>query len=105
MAIPQVLWTDGSQAVPPLKNSCGKGCGVEFFGQIDLKAVRNKCDEVGAWLVIDATQSLGKLPCLNTFRNRDDGLVSTGVVPFSVQSIRPDFMCASVHKCGLGGTG
>ncbi|GAB5364469.1 hypothetical protein AAMO2058_000973000 [Amorphochlora amoebiformis] len=59
VSIPPLLWTDGSQ--------------------VDLVAIRKKCEEVKAWLVIDATQAIG-------------------VLPLSIQQIQPDFLCASVHK-------
>eukprot|EP00466_Bigelowiella_natans_P005040 jgi/Bigna1/131978/aug1.16_g6686 len=46
---------------------------------VDLMRIRRECDKHGAWLVVDATQALG-------------------VVPLSVASLQPDFLCASVHK-------
>ncbi len=46
---------------------------------IDLIAVSEICQQQNIYLVIDGTQSLG---CL----------------PFDVETIKPDFLCASVHK-------
>ena len=63
VALPHCHWTDG--------------------GLIDLVAVGKRCREIGAALVIDATQSLGALP-------------------FNVQSIQPDFMVAACYKWLLG---
>lgn len=55
----------------------------------DLKAIRKKTDEVGAYLIIDGTQSVGALP-------------------FDVQEINPDAIITSTYKwmfspygCGL----
>ena len=55
----------------------------------DLKAIRKRTDEVGAYLIIDGTQSLGALP-------------------FDVQEINPDALICSTYKwifspygCGL----
>ena len=63
VALPHCHWTDG--------------------GLIDLVAVGKRCREVGAALVIDATQSLG-------------------VLPFDVQAIQPDFMVAATYKWLMG---
>jgi len=63
VALPHCHWTDG--------------------GLIDLVAVGQRCREVGAALVIDATQSLG-------------------VLPFDVQAIQPDFLVAATYKWLLG---
>ncbi|CAH1002253.1 Isopenicillin N epimerase [Neolewinella maritima] len=54
----------------------------------DLEAIRRRTDEVGAWLVIDGTQSIGALP-------------------FDVARIRPDALIAGGYKWLLGpyGTG
>jgi len=49
----------------------------------DLPELRKRCDRVGAKLIVDGTQSIG-------------------VVDFDVQKIKPDAVCASVHKW-LGG--
>ncbi len=49
----------------------------------DLVALRERTDTVGAWLVIDATQSLGALP-------------------FEVQAIRPDAIIAAGYKWLMG---
>lgn len=65
-ALPNCLWTDGSL--------------------VDLRRARAKCDEVGAKLVVDATQSLGAMP-------------------LSVQDVRPDFLTCSVHKWLFGAYG
>jgi selenocysteine lyase/cysteine desulfurase len=50
---------------------------------IDLLMIRQKCDEVNAILIIDATQSLG-------------------AIPFSIDEIKPDFLIASAYKWLLG---
>jgi selenocysteine lyase/cysteine desulfurase len=63
VACPNCHWTDGTL--------------------IDLKAVGEKCREVGAALVIDGAQSLGAMP-------------------FSVKDVRPDFVAAISHKWLLG---
>lgn len=49
----------------------------------DLQAIRNRCDEVGAKLIIDGTQSIGALP-------------------FSVQKIQPDALVCGAYKWLLG---
>lgn len=49
----------------------------------DLKSIRLRTREVGAWLVIDGTQSLGALP-------------------FSVQEIQPDALVAAGYKSLMG---
>lgn len=49
----------------------------------DLKKIRDKTKTVGAWLVIDATQSLGALP-------------------FDVQEINPDALIAAGYKSMMG---
>jgi selenocysteine lyase/cysteine desulfurase len=49
----------------------------------DLKAIRQKANEVGALLVVDATQSLG-------------------AIPFDVQEIRPDALIAAGYKSLMG---
>jgi len=49
----------------------------------DLAAIRQRTDEVDAWLVIDGTQSLG-------------------AVPFDVQNIRPDALVAGGYKWLMG---
>jgi selenocysteine lyase/cysteine desulfurase len=58
-AVPHCFWTDGTL--------------------IDLTAVGQRCREVGAALVVDATQSVGALP-------------------FDVAEIRPDFLVVSGYK-------
>eukprot|EP00808_Paulinella_micropora_P003792 g33815.t1 len=65
-AIPNVLWCDGSY--------------------LDLQRVRDRCDQVEAYLVVDATQSVG-------------------VLETDVTKIRPDFLACSVHKWLLGAYG
>ncbi len=69
VAIGSVHWADGTK--------------------YDLKAIRKKTDEVGAYLIIDGTQSVGALP-------------------FDVQAINPDALICSTYKwmfspygCGL----
>ena len=62
-ALPHAHWTDGTL--------------------IDLVAVGARCRELGAALVVDASQSLG-------------------VLPFDVQAIRPDFLIAATYKWLLG---
>jgi selenocysteine lyase/cysteine desulfurase len=59
VALPHCFWTDGTL--------------------IDLAAVGRRCREVGAALVVDATQSVGALP-------------------FDVAEIRPDFLIVSGYK-------
>ncbi len=49
----------------------------------DLAAIRRRTDEVGAWLVVDGTQSIGALP-------------------FDVEVIRPDALIAGGYKWLLG---
>lgn len=49
----------------------------------DLEALRRRTREVGAWLVIDGTQSIGALP-------------------FDVERIQPDALIASGYKCLMG---
>ncbi len=63
VAMPHVHWSDGTR--------------------FDLLAIRRRCDEVGAWLVIDGTQSVGALP-------------------FDVQAIRPDVLVVGGYKWLLG---
>ena len=62
-ALPQCHWTDGTG--------------------LDLAAVGRRCRELGATLVVDATQSLGAMP-------------------FSVSEIQPDFLVTTAHKWLLG---
>jgi selenocysteine lyase/cysteine desulfurase len=59
VACPNVHWTDG--------------------GRVDLVAVGRRCREVGAALVVDATQSIGAMP-------------------FDVAEVRPDFLVCSAYK-------
>eukprot|EP00494_Astrolonche_serrata_P027776 UN28040 len=54
--------------------------------KINLKNLRRRCDEVGAYLIVDGTQSFG-------------------AAPFNVQDIRPDFATCSVHKWLFGAYG
>lgn len=49
----------------------------------DLKAIRAKTNTVGAWLVIDGTQSIGALP-------------------FDIQEIQPDALIAAGYKSMMG---
>ncbi|MEP3390222.1 MAG: aminotransferase class V-fold PLP-dependent enzyme [Reichenbachiella sp.] len=49
----------------------------------DLTAIRKKCDEVGAALIIDGTQSIGALP-------------------FDIQEIKPDALIVAGYKWLLG---
>jgi len=63
VAVPQCHWTNGAA--------------------VDLKRVGAACRNVGATLVVDATQSLG-------------------VAPFSVAEIQPDFLVTTAHKWLLG---
>ena len=49
----------------------------------DLKAIRKKCDEVGALLIIDGTQSVG-------------------AYPFDLQEIKPDALVVAGYKWLLG---
>jgi len=63
VAAPNCHWTDGSL--------------------INLAAIRRRCDDVNAALVVDATQSIGAMP-------------------FSVKEIRPDFLIAAGYKWLLG---
>ncbi|MCH9672588.1 MAG: aminotransferase class V-fold PLP-dependent enzyme [Gammaproteobacteria bacterium] len=62
-ALPHCHWTDGSL--------------------INLETVRARCDEVGAALVVDATQSAGALA-------------------FDVNAVRPDFVACAAYKWLLG---
>jgi len=63
VAVPQCHWTDGSL--------------------VDLRRVGARVREVGAVLIVDATQSLG-------------------AHPFALDEIRPDFLVAAVYKWLLG---
>lgn len=63
VAIPHVHWTTGAQ--------------------FDLVRISAKVRDVGAALIVDATQSLGSLP-------------------FDVSIIQPDFLIATGYKCMLG---
>ena len=63
VAVPQCHWLNGTM--------------------LDLEAVRNRCHEVGAALVLDLSQSLG-------------------VVPFDVRTIDPDFAVTVAEKWLLG---
>ena len=49
----------------------------------DLKAIRERTSSVGAWLVIDGTQSIGALP-------------------FDIQEIKPDALIAAGYKSMMG---
>lgn len=49
----------------------------------DLAALRQRTREVGAWLVIDGTQSVGALP-------------------FDVEALQPDALIAAGYKCLMG---
>lgn len=49
----------------------------------DLAAIRKKTEEVGAWLIIDGTQSVGALP-------------------FDVQVIKPDVLICAAYKWLMG---
>lgn len=63
VAVPHVHWTDGTR--------------------FDLVAVGKRCREVGAALVVDATQSVGAMP-------------------FDVQEIQPDALICAAYKWLLG---
>jgi selenocysteine lyase/cysteine desulfurase len=63
VAVPHVHWTDGTR--------------------FDLEALGARCREVGAALVVDATQSVGALP-------------------FHVPTIRPDVLVVAAYKWLLG---
>ena len=63
VALPQVHWADGTL--------------------FDLKAVRKKADEFGAYLIVDGTQSVG-------------------AYPFSVKDIRPDALVCASYKWLMG---
>lgn len=63
VAIANVHWADGSL--------------------FDLAAIRRRTDEVGAWLVIDGTQSVGAMP-------------------FNVENIRPDALIVGGYKWCMG---
>lgn len=63
VAVPHVHWTDGTR--------------------FDLVEIGRRCREVGAALVVDATQSVGALP-------------------FDVQEIRPDALIVATYKWLLG---
>lgn len=62
--------------------ACGH-CHWTDGGLIDLVRVGRRCREVGAALVVDGTQSVG-------------------VMPFSVDNIRPDFLIVGAYKWLLG---
>ncbi|MDC8006016.1 aminotransferase class V-fold PLP-dependent enzyme [Aureisphaera galaxeae] len=63
VALPHAHWADGTR--------------------FDLEKIREKTDEVGAYLIIDGTQSVG-------------------VLPFSVEKIRPDALICGGYKWLLG---
>lgn len=63
VTMPHVHWADGTK--------------------FDLEAIRNACDVVGAYLIIDGTQSVGALP-------------------FDIQIIRPDALICAGYKWLLG---
>ncbi len=63
VALPHIHWTDGTR--------------------FDLEQIRTKTDQVGAYLIIDGTQSVGALP-------------------FSVTKIRPDALICGAYKWLLG---
>ena len=63
VALPQCHWTDGTA--------------------VDLVAVGNRCRQIGAALVVDASQSLG-------------------AVPFDVAAVQPDFLVTAGYKWLLG---
>jgi selenocysteine lyase/cysteine desulfurase len=63
VAVPNCHWTDG--------------------GLIDLVKIGKRCKEIGAALVVDATQSIGALP-------------------FSVAEVQPDFVVAASYKWLFG---
>ncbi len=63
VALPNCHWTDG--------------------GLIDLEQVGKRCREIGAYLVLDLTQSLGALP-------------------FSAESVQPDYIVCAGYKFLLG---
>ncbi|MCP9237117.1 aminotransferase class V-fold PLP-dependent enzyme [Lewinella sp. JB7] len=63
VAMPHVHWSDGTP--------------------FDLAAIRTRTEEVGSWLIIDGTQSIGALP-------------------FDVEHIRPDALIAGGYKWLLG---
>ena len=66
VALPILHWADGTK--------------------FDLKAIRNKTDEVGAYLIIDGTQSIGAMP-------------------FSVEEIKPDALICAGYKWLMGAYG
>jgi selenocysteine lyase/cysteine desulfurase len=66
VAMPNVHWADGT-------------C-------FDLKAIRNRTNDVGAFLIIDGTQSIGALP-------------------FSVSEIKPDALICAGYKWLMGAYG
>lgn len=66
VSIPQVHWADGTL--------------------FNLKAIREKTNEVGAYLIIDGTQSIGAME-------------------FSVQEIQPDALICAGYKWLMGGYG
>lgn len=63
VSIPHVHWADGSK--------------------FDLEKIRKKCNEVGAYLIIDGTQSVGAMP-------------------FSVKEIQPDALICGGYKWLMG---
>lgn len=63
VALPIIHWADGTK--------------------FDLKAIRKRTDEVGAYLIIDGTQSIGAMP-------------------FSVAEIKPDALICAGYKWLLG---
>ncbi len=66
VSIPHVHWTDGTK--------------------FDLEAIRKQTSEIGAYLIVDGTQSIGALP-------------------FSVQEVKPDALICAGYKWLMGGYG
>lgn len=66
VALPIVHWADGTK--------------------FDLKAIRDKTNDVGAYLIIDGTQSIGAMP-------------------FSVEEIKPDALICAGYKWLMGAYG
>ncbi len=91
IAPPDTLDNRGRQWNERLVESINKNTRIVAMGHVhwadgtlfDLKSIRKRSNEVGAFLIIDGTQSVGALP-------------------FSIQSIQPDALVCSGYKWLMG---
>lgn len=91
IAVPDNLSNKGEQWNADILNAIDEQTKLVACGHIhwadgtifDLKAIRKKTRTIGAWLVIDGTQSIGALP-------------------FDIQEIQPDALIAAGYKSMMG---